>query len=279
MPILSIVIPNYNYGRFADRFFTSIATQTMPLAEVEFLFVDDGSTDNSIDRAGWWGKRLPCNRFRIVAPPRSGRPGLVRNNGLSLARGDYLLCLDPDDTLHPEYLARCISALEERPEVDLVYTDYVEVLPNGVREVRLPDFNRGLLRTQNVLPPTALYRRWIWESGIEYRSNTDYEDWDYWIQCQSAGARFLNIHGFMYNYAFHGGNFSNDARKNDGVAKADIVLNNPDFFHPHVVEWARGVKKGRVHSQAFYRGYIPKPNDVRKLLRFVEQMNIKAAGF
>lgn len=279
MPVLSVVIPNYNYGHFADRFFGSIAAQTLPLSGVEILFVDDGSTDDSLARARHWGGRLDCARFAVLAPPRSGRPGLVRNAGLEHAQGEFLLTLDPDDTLHPEYLERCVTTLSERPEVDLVFTDYVERTPEGDREVHLPDFKPVGLRMQNVLPPTGVYRRHLWDSGVRYRANTDYEDWDYWIQCQSAGAKFLRIPEALYDYRHHGANFSNRAQKNDGPAKAQIVLNNPSFFHPQVVDWARGVLRGRLHSQAFRRGCIPRPEDVRELLKVVERMNLKVSGF
>lgn len=279
MPVLSIVIPNHNYGRFADRFFGSLAAQTMPLDDVEILFVDDGSTDDSIERAREWAGRLQCGSFIVLTPPRSGRPGPVRNTGLARARGELLLTLDPDDTLHPAFLERCAGVLQERPEIDLVFTDYLERTLEGDREVRLPDFKPVGLRMQNVLPPTALYRRWIWESGVQYRANTDYEDWDYWIQCQMAGAKFLRIPEPLYDYRHHGDNFSRRARRNDGIAKAQIVLNNPSFFHPHVVDWANGMMRNRLHSQPFQRGCIPRPDDVRTLLRVVERMNIRASGF
>jgi len=75
MPILSIVIPNYNYGRFADRVFGSIAAQAMPLSEVEILFVDDGSTDDSVERANQWKHRIACERFEVWPLPRMGDPG------------------------------------------------------------------------------------------------------------------------------------------------------------------------------------------------------------
>ncbi|MDC0336356.1 glycosyltransferase, partial [Pseudodesulfovibrio sp.] len=234
MPVLSIVIPNYNYGHFADRFFGSLAAQSMTLDEVEFFFVDDGSSDDSIEKATAWSHTLSCQSFTILTPPRSGRPGLVRNAGLEQAKGNSLLCLDPDDTLEPEYIKTCVTTLDENPDIDLVYTDYCENSSAVKREVVLQDFNQGLLRTQNIIPPAAMYRRRLWDSGVRYRDNTEYEDWDFWIQCLMAGARFLHIPRILYNYELHEGNYSQHAEANDGNAKARIVQNNPDFFHPLV---------------------------------------------
>nr|WP_321513538.1 glycosyltransferase [uncultured Pseudodesulfovibrio sp.] len=279
MPTVSIVIPNYNYARFSDRLFGSIAAQSMPLENVEIIFVDDGSSDNSLDKAAHWGARIPCARFEIIALSRFGRPGPVRNHGLALAKGKYLFCMDPDDSLHPEYLARCVNTLEAAPHMDLVYTDYRENSLDGSREVRLPKFNQGLMRQQNILLSSALYKRELWDSGVRYRDNTEYEDWDYWIQCLIAGSRFVHIPELLYFYEIHNANFSHHARKNDGRAKAQIVFNNPSFFHPLVQEWATGFMRGRLHSQAFQRGYIPSPNDVRTLLKTVEQRVFEVSGF
>jgi len=247
----------------------------MPLAEVEVFFVDDESSDDSIERARMWSERLPCHSFEIIELPRCGKPGPVRNRGLEQATGELLLCLDPDDTLHPDYLLTCVQTLDANPDVDLVYTDYCERSADGLRNVQLLDFNQGVLRTQNALSPAAMYRRSLWDSGVRYLDNTEYEDWDYWIQCQMAGARFLRIPQILYTYEIHDTNYSNIAVKNDGNAKAVIVMNNLEFFHPLVQEWASGHLRNRLHSLTLQRGYIPRPTDVRELLKEVEQRVLK----
>lgn len=269
--MLSIVIPNYNYGRFADRFFSSIAAQTLPLDDVEIIFVDDGSDDDSLKQAHMWAGRISCKRFELLTPPRTGKPGLVRNIGLEQSRGELLVCLDPDDTLHPDFLTACVGELEGNDSVDVVYTDYRENAADGSREVQLPEFKQGLLRTQNPLLSAAMFRRRLWDLGVRFRDNTRYEDWDFWIQCQAAGARFKRIPKVLYNYEIHDAGFSVAAVENDGNAKAQIVLNNPDFFHPEVQQWAKSHLRGRLHGQAMQRGYIPTPADVKKLLKDVEK--------
>lgn len=278
MPILSIVIPNHDYGRFADRVFDSIAAQSMQLDRVEILFIDDASSDDSIERANAWRQRIACARFEIRPLPRIGRPGPVRNKGLEMASGRYLMSLDPDDSLHPKYLERCVTILEETPDVDVVYTDYVERRHDECREVCLPDFNQAHLRMQNTLLSAAVYRRELWDAGARYRDNTVYEDWDYWVQLQMAGARFRRVPERLYDYHLHSSNFSLQAREHDGHAKAHIVRNNPAFFHRRVREWADGLLRNRLHSQAFRRGHIPAPKDVRALLSTVESKVLRVSG-
>ncbi len=270
MTLLSIIIPNYNYGRFADRFFGSVIGQTMDLQRVEIFFVDDGSTDNSIEQAQKWAEKIECEKFEILRPPRTGKPGLVRNYGLERAKGEFLICIDPDDLLHPEFLSICLETLNQNPKTDLVYTDYLENRLDGAREVHLPKFINAHLRTQNTLSPSAMYRRKLWDSGIRYRANTAYEDWDYWVQCLMMGATFQLIQKVLYTYEVHENNFSIGAVIEDGGAKAMIVLNNSSFFHPVVVNWAEDHLRGRIYAAAFQRGYIPRPEDIKALLNKIK---------
>ncbi|AMK10504.1 glycosyltransferase family 2 protein [Pseudodesulfovibrio indicus] len=270
MPTISIVIPNHNYSRFFSRCFNSLATQHLGLEDVEIIFVDDASTDDSLARIEEWAERIECENFIIEALDRQGHPGPVRNHGLSLARGEYLFCLDPDDALRPEFTAVCLEVLKEDPRAAGVYPDYFRCTPEGRFLVELPDFDQALLRMQNILPTTALYRRELWDAGVRYADNTDYEDWDFWIQCVSLGAHFEHICDPLYDYHFHDDNFSRKAESNDGPSKAAIVRNNPDFFHPLVRQWAEDFRRGRLHAQAFPRGHIPSPDDVRALLKTVE---------
>ncbi|WP_027721659.1 glycosyltransferase family 2 protein [Maridesulfovibrio zosterae] len=273
MCLLSIVIPNYNYGRFAGRFFSSIADQSMSLDDVEIIFVDDGSTDDSILQAQKWAQKLACKNFNVYSPSRSGNPGLVRNYGLEKAQGEFLVCLDPDDSIHPDYFAVCIDCLQYNSLISIVYTDYLERRSDIVTEYLLPEFKPIYLRTQNPVPPAAVFRRSIWDSGVRYRANTTYEDWDFWIQCQMTGAKFKHIAQILYNYEIHNANFSQQAVKDDGSAKAQIVLNNPSFFNPAVNQWAVDHIRGRLYAPAFRRGYIPTSEDINAVTGIIRGDN------
>lgn len=274
MTLLSIIIPSYNYGHFADRFFSSLAAQTISLEDVEIIFVDDGSSDDSIQQAQKWAVDLTCKDFKILTPPRSGKPGPVRNHGLQQSSGNYLLCLDPDDELQPEFLRTCIDFLETHPKFAVVFCDYLEVHPEDRFKRLLPDFKPVHLRTQNTVATAALYRRELWEAGVRYRDNTTYEDWDYWVQCLMLGAKFMHIQEPLYIHHVHESNFSNQAEKEDGAAKAQIVLNNERFFNKAVLGWAKDHLRGRAHAPAFHRGYIPTAEDLMKISSMIRNGEI-----
>ncbi len=264
-PRLSIIVPNYNYGRFFARLGTSLANQVLGLDIFELILVDDGSTDDSLQQAGELGN-LPFARVEVVELEHTGKPGPVRNAGLKLARGQYLTCLDPDDLPAPEWLASCLCELDGHPEKHLAYTDYTHVEAGNCREVRLPEFNPALLANQNILPPAAVFRREVWEASDGFRANTTYEDWDFWIQAADNGFAGSHLDRLLFAHMVHGDNFSFAACRDDAKAKAAIVLNNPGFFPAGVRHWANGVVQGEPWAHAFPRGIIPLLEDVEKLL-------------
>lgn len=264
-PNISIVIPNYGYGRFFARLAEDLACQTFGLDSVEILLVDDGSIDDSRREAAHL-EALPTHTFAAFWLDHCGAPGTVRNHGLERSRGNLLLCLDPDDRLASGFLESCVMALDGHPEASLAYSDYIYEDSSGARTVSLPSFDPGLLRNQNILPPCALLRRRVLDDCGGYRDNTTYEDWDLWVRAAAAGHTGVRVPVPLYTHVIHGDNFSFAARREDGRAKAAIVLNSPGFFPAGVRHWAQAVMDGEPWAHAFPRGIIPGLDDVKTLL-------------
>ena len=97
---VSIVVTNYNYGRFVGQAIASALAQTA--ADVEVVVIDDGSTDDSWEQIGRYGERIVARRIA-----NSGQGG-ASNLGLMLARGEFVLFLDSDDLLDPDCVATCL---------------------------------------------------------------------------------------------------------------------------------------------------------------------------
>lgn len=264
-PLVSIVVANYDYARYLPRLFASLAGQTFGLGRVELVVVDDGSTDGSVPVARALGATLGLARLRVLPLRHQGHPGPVRNAGLRVAAGRYLLCLDPDDELAPGFLARTVTALEADPGVALAYTDYVESGPGGSRDVALPEFDPGLLRIQNPLTLATLMRREVFAASRGFSAATAYEDWDFWVQAAAAGFAGVRVPAPLFCYNHHRANFSWRARLADGRAKAQIVADNKYFFDPEVLAWARALLRGEAWAVPFKRGLIPRARDVAAL--------------
>jgi len=264
-PRISIIIPNHNYAPFLPEFFAALEAQTMDLGQVEAIFVDDDSRDDSLAVAQRLGNDLPLARFELVASGRLGHPALTRNLGLGLATAENVACLDPDDLPAPEFLEACLKRIDAPDAPQVVYCDYVEQSPSDSRRVSLPDFDPEVLSTQNILTMAAVFKREVWTTGQGFRANTAYEDWDFWVRAAELGFSFARIPRPLYVYRQHQDNFSSSAVAQDGAAKAAIVANTPDFFHPEVRRWATGIAMARAWATPGPRGLIPRAQDVRRL--------------
>src|SRR2546423_15298997 len=94
---IAVIIPAFNAAGYLDQALASIAAQTEPPAEV--VVADDGSTDDTVERARRWESRLP---IKIVQLPGNAGPGPARHAATSAAEAPLLAIIDADDLLLPD---------------------------------------------------------------------------------------------------------------------------------------------------------------------------------
>lgn len=115
-PLISVIIPCYNYGRFLNDCINSLLSQTY--TNWECIIIDDGSTDNSPDIA----HSLSAKDERIKAfSQKNAGPTVARNKGLALAKGEFIQFLDADDLLENQKFENQISRFLQHPDHDIVY--------------------------------------------------------------------------------------------------------------------------------------------------------------
>ncbi|MBE3073880.1 MAG: glycosyltransferase family 2 protein [Actinobacteria bacterium] len=121
MPVnvkVSVVVAVYNPGPNINGLISSLNAQSLDPAELEVVFVDDGSTDGTPERLADVAR--DHQNFVVTTIPNSGWPGRPRNVGTALARGEYVFYADHDDEFFPEALERMYAmAVAERS--DIVY--------------------------------------------------------------------------------------------------------------------------------------------------------------
>jgi len=118
MPLVSVILPTYNYGRFLGEAVDSVLCQTF--RDLECIVVDDGSSDET----GQVLASFSDPRMVVAGTPRLGVSG-ARNRGLGLSRGDLIAFLDADDRWRPGKLERQVAILADEPDVDMVFTNFV----------------------------------------------------------------------------------------------------------------------------------------------------------
>jgi len=204
-PLVSIIVPCYNYGHFLGGTLENVLAQHYP--HWECIIVDDGSKDNTAEVAGAFVARDA--RFRFIRQENRGLSG-ARNTGIAASRGDYVQLLDSDDLLHPDKLAKQVSILQADPAIDITYgnslffhTDDPAKLyasrdlsaGNGAPGLRGGGRGKEMMKRlllNNIMEVSCalIKRKLIQEVGGFDESYRSYEDWQYWIRCAMKDARF-----------------------------------------------------------------------------------------
>ena len=156
MPLVSVVIPTYNYGAYVGQAIDSALAQTYP--HVEVVVVDDGSTDDTPARLAAYGDRI-----RVVSQANQGLSA-ARNAGIAAARGEYVALLDSDDAFHPRKLELQLRHLIAYPGVGLTGTGHFSDPARKWPEVAADLAARTLTRDELVLrspfaPSSAVFRK------------------------------------------------------------------------------------------------------------------------
>ena len=170
-PRLSLIIPAKDEGARLATTFGSLRQQFADPADLQVIFVDDGSSDDTAEVVETWAPRFPhFDTLRHETPH-----GLAdsRNDGLALARADHIAFLDGDDWLRPGHLAAVHDALT-RLDVDFVRCDHTTVTGSVRSLKRAPMAVRGLpLRPRaGILPAhdsTMIDYPYAWAGGFHRR--------------------------------------------------------------------------------------------------------------
>lgn len=133
-PMLTVVIPAYNYAQTIERAVYSVLDQITN--EVELIVVNDGSTDNTKKILDLIVKKK-IESLKVFHQLNSGAAS-ARNFGFSNANGEYLVFLDADDELAPGALAAILTFIKQHPEARFVIGGHQSVLPNNDIKNHIP---------------------------------------------------------------------------------------------------------------------------------------------
>ncbi|BCW98660.1 MAG: hypothetical protein KatS3mg024_1487 [Armatimonadota bacterium] len=242
-PLVSVIIPCYNQGRFLSEAVESVLTQDYPAVEV--IVVNDGSSDNTAEVAAALGPRI-----RYIEQENRG-VCVARNAGLLASRGQWLLFLDADDFLVTGVLRKIITAALQEPDRDVFlgqwhYANEAGEIVDGDRPYPDEEDPFHSLLGGNWAPVFAFFlrrdcfaRAGIWPAGL-----THMEEWDLWLRIAAAGCKFRYLEFPFAAYRRHGG--SATAHFDRLVRGGRVVLRRASL-HPRCGACRSRVRKGRWH--------------------------------
>jgi glycosyltransferase involved in cell wall biosynthesis len=180
LPLVSIVTPSYMQARFLESTIRSVLEQDYP--KIEYIIVDGGSTDASVDiiqryadRLAWW-----------VSEKDKGQTDAI-NKGFTHANGDILAWLNSDDTYQPHAITEAVEFLQTHPDAGMVYGDTNFIDENGHTIGRFPAAQTDLRRLRqgyvHIPQQASFWRANLWKQvGPLDPSFYFAMDYDLWVR-------------------------------------------------------------------------------------------------
>lgn len=238
-PLLSIVIANYNYGRFLEQAIWSVVLQRME-GKVELIICDAASTDNSVEIIKKYVKGLPPNtryeewdgrqsskELPLITwwcSERDGGQSAAFNKGFSVAKGIWLSWLNADDLLLPGALGAFVRLVGRSPGAKWVTGNKLSFDSETNKVLRVtwgphcqPPLLNGGRAFSAVFGPTTFFRKSLYDEVGPIDERLHYAmDTEYWARLTMAGVKQTRLNYLCWGFRIH------KASKTTGV-QSDLV--------------------------------------------------------
>lgn len=250
---VSVVTPAFNQAAFIRETIDSVLAQDY--AAVEYLVIDDGSTDDTPRVLASYG-----NRVRWRSQPNQGQTATI-NAGWAEAGGDVVAWLNSDDTLLPGAISTAIGYLDDHPETGIVFGDSLYTDASGKPLWRSHglegfDYEQFVVECQNpIAQPSAFVRRdVIRDVGLLDPHYHYFMDWDFWLR---AGLRHRidYIPALLSTYRLHA---ESKTMASTGLHAPELEYMYKRFFaQPGGPEWLKRVRPRAMANMYFtLAGYL-----------------------
>ena len=229
---VSVIVPVYNVRPYVEKCLGSLLHQTLPGELLEFIFVDDASTDGSYEVIEQYAAQ--DKRVHLVRNKKNAGSGEARNLGMALARGEYVGFVDSDDTVDPLFYER-LYRKAKAGGYDIVKGTSFSVNTSGAFESRYNQIlSRRLARGRKIFEAfhyqhqTAIYRRAILE---EHHHDIHFGNYSNAQDCM-----------FLLSYGIH--------------AKTIAIKNDAKYYY-----LVRDDSASHRMNERFFRGNVESMND------------------
>ena len=238
-PKISVLMPVYNGEQFLDKSINSILNQTFN--NFEYIIINDGSIDDSLKII----ESYEDSRIKIINFPKNMGISAALNNGLNVAKGDYIARQDQDDISHPERFMLQVEYLKNN-DVDLVDANFIFIDEN---DHYIQDYEKRYFNPEETLSHLFFYelvhasimcKRLIFTKyNIQYRKRPT-EDYDLFIRLAKAGMRAGRLDKKLIKQRKHPGSMCGSDWYN---IKKDIDLMRNEFVQDLGIEPTNYEKK------------------------------------
>ncbi len=245
---VSIVIPCYNPGEYLFETLSSLEKCDPSLYEV--IVVNDGSPN---PKARDILAEVEKN-YRVIHQENGG-VGAARNTGVRAAKGNYILPLDQDNNIYPEYLTESLRILEENPAIAVVYGKRAFIGAPNTNDLGQPaEFDLARLFIGNYIDACAVIRKRAIEECGYFPANLPvqgFEDWDLWLSLAGAGWGFHFLDKVVYEYRIQQESMTTNLIHEDNLKR------NTEFVTARHLPLFKKVFEEQYWELKRRRGWIP----------------------
>ncbi len=232
---VSVIIPCFNYGKYVQEAVDSVLAQSYNNLEV--IVVDDGSTDPYTLEVL---PRLENDRVRILHQENQGL-SMARNNGASVAKGNFLVFLDADDTLDEDSLALMLYQFVLNPEASAVFPQQ-HFFGDQNLVWACQEFNTYDLLWAAHVTVCIMIRRQVFMDSKKYQPSMKYgyEDWEFSLGLAGKGCQLRLLPLPIFNHRRHGRTMTAEAHDRKTYLYNELIRLN---HHLYSVEELTRIKR------------------------------------
>lgn len=195
MKKVSVIMPCFNDGAYIEEAVASIRAQTYP--NIELVIIDDGSDEpetkavlEKLESSG--AVLLHTNRLR---------PAGARNAGIAAATGEYILPVDADDLIAPNYIEKAVKIMDDNDNIGVVYC-HADLFGEQSGPWELPDYSLEKMLLDNIIFVSAMFRREDWCKVGGYRTTMKHgmEDYDFWLSILELDRNVHQLPEVLFHY-------------------------------------------------------------------------------
>jgi GT2 family glycosyltransferase len=203
-PKISIIMPVYNPPvEYLKAAIESVLEQQYD--NLELCIADDCSTNEQVTRM-LHTYSIRESRIKVVFRTENGHISACSNSALSLATGDYVLCLDHDDLLTPNCTFEIVKQINAQPDVEIIYSDEDKVDDNGTfsNPYLKPDFAPDNLFAKNYITHITVYKKQLLDKLGGYRIGFEgSQDYDLILRATDLTSKICHIPKILYHWRIH----------------------------------------------------------------------------
>ncbi len=253
IPDISIIIPCYNSGSYIQEAIDSVLAYSGNKA-YEIIIINDGSDDaHTLSLLALYSGK----GYTVLSQENKG-PAAARNCGCQHARSEYLLFLDSDNKIRPEYIDKGIEILDKFPDVGVVHGNpaFFGDTINARFNTRPFDFFAILM--SNYIDICTVIRKKVWQDtgGFdEAKILFGHEDWEFWIRVGASAWKFHHIEETLFDYRVRHNSLIINSSGSENIMELRKYV-----YNKHLEIYIR-------HHRILYELFLIYQNDTRRPFR------------